>query len=135
LTKFQVYSIIALSIAATINKMGKESFGQKIKELRRERKVSQRKLAQYCGIDCGYLSRIESSSFPPPSEKVIRKMADFLEVPPDELLYLANKFPSDIKEIITHDPSISGMLRRTANLTPEQRRKLDEYIEQMERDG
>jgi transcriptional regulator with XRE-family HTH domain len=76
------------------------NFGERVRELRKERGLSQRELAIQAGIDFTYLSKIENARMDPPSEKVILHMAEVLDTDPDELTLLAGKIPSDVKERI-----------------------------------
>jgi transcriptional regulator with XRE-family HTH domain len=51
------------------------AFGERVRELRKERGLSQRDLAGRSGIDFTYLSKIENGRMEPPSEEVIRRVA------------------------------------------------------------
>ncbi|MFC1976932.1 CARDB domain-containing protein [Chloroflexota bacterium] len=74
----------------------KESFGVRLRELREQAGLSQAQLAGKVGVNFTYLSRIESGAKPPPSEKVILRLAKVLNADKDELLTLAGKMPADI---------------------------------------
>lgn len=89
------------------------NFGERVRELRKERGLSQRELAARAGIDFTYLSKIENARMEPPSEKVILNMAEALDTDPDELMLLAGKIPSDIRERI--DVKMIKMLRRSVD--------------------
>lgn len=89
------------------------NFGERVRELRKERGLSQRELAAQSGIDFTYLSKIENARMEPPSEKVILNMAEALDTDPDELTLLAGKIPSDVKERI--DLEMIRMLRRSTD--------------------
>lgn len=53
-------------------------------------------------ISAAYLSRIETSEErTPPAEKVIKDIANLLEDNFDELMRLAGRIPSDVKDYIT----------------------------------
>ena len=75
-------------------------FGAKLRELRTRAGMTLTELAGKCYIDFTYLSKIETGVLPPPSEKVIQRMAEILDADEDELLTLAGKVPSDIAEIL-----------------------------------
>lgn len=80
------------------------TLGGKIRELRKGTGMSQRDLAVQVGIDFTYLSKIENGRIEPPSEDVIRRIAGKLDTSADELILLADKFPSDLaREIGTLD--------------------------------
>lgn len=88
------------------------TFGQSVKELRKERGVSQRELAKTVGIDYTYLSKIENDRMEPPSEDTIRRIAGALDASADDLLVLADRFPSDLADDLKDTETI-GALRRS----------------------
>jgi len=69
-----------------------------------------KELAGEVGIDFTYLSKIENGVLPPPSEKVILKLAEALNVSKDRLMLLAGKIPSDIVDVL-RDERILRRLR------------------------
>ena len=86
------------------------SFGMKVRALRKERGMSQKTLAAKTGIDFTYLSKVENERSPPPSEEVIRSMADALSTDSDELIRLAGKVPSDVTQfLLTHPEAIQHL--------------------------
>ncbi len=87
------------------------SFGRTIRDVRKQRGISQKELAEKAGIDFTYLSKIENDRMAPPSEKAIRAMAEALATDPDELLRLAGKVPSDLAEFLVRDPDAIRYLR------------------------
>lgn len=72
------------------------TFGEKLRELRKHLGWSQRELAEKVDMDFTYLSKVETGTMPPPSEKKILALAKVLNADSDELLALANKIPSDL---------------------------------------
>ncbi|OGO30988.1 MAG: hypothetical protein A2Z29_01185 [Chloroflexi bacterium RBG_16_56_11] len=81
--------------------MGNQNtFGTRLRGLRRESGLTLRELANKVDISFTYLSKIESGSLPPPSEKVIRRLGEALHYDQDELLALAGIIPPDIAEIL-----------------------------------
>lgn len=72
------------------------TFGQRLRELRKHLGLSQRDLAEKVDMDFTYLSKVETGTMPPPSEKKILALAKVLNADSDELLSLANKMPSDL---------------------------------------
>jgi transcriptional regulator with XRE-family HTH domain len=88
------------------------AFGVRVRELRKAQGLSQRDLAERVGIDFTYLSKIENGRMEPPSEEVIRRIAQELGADADELILLADKFPSDLaRELKT--PERIKVLRRS----------------------
>jgi len=77
-----------------------QKFGIKLRELRTEAGLTLRELADKVNVNFTYLSKIENGALPPPSEKVIRQLAETLNADKDELLALAGIVPSDIAEIL-----------------------------------
>lgn len=84
------------------------TFGARIRELRKAKKLTQRQLAESVaarlkekdrrGFDFTYLSKIENDRMPVPSVPAIMELAAELEAPSDELLALAGKAPADLAE-------------------------------------
>lgn len=114
--------------------MANKSFGNKIKDARKSRGLSQRQLAEQVNIDYSYLSKIERGKVDPPSEKVLLDIAEVLEIDNDELLYLAEKAPSDLDEVITEAPYIPSILRRARGLTREDWEEIGDLIERMKQE-
>jgi transcriptional regulator with XRE-family HTH domain len=52
------------------------------------------------GVDFSYLSKIENGILPPPSEKVILKLAEALHADQDDLFALAGRVPADIAPLL-----------------------------------
>ncbi len=61
------------------------SLGSYIKEKREEQQLSQRDLANACGLSNAEISRIESGLRKQPSPLVIKKIADALHIPAENL--------------------------------------------------
>jgi transcriptional regulator with XRE-family HTH domain len=83
------------------------TFGERIRQLRKEKKLTQQELADVVGINFTYLSKIEndkieSSEFP--SEETIKKLAKALAASADELLLKAKKVPDSIKKRVIQRP-------------------------------
>lgn len=73
-------------------------FGQRLRELRKAKGMTQRELADKVGINFTYLSKLETGVMPRPGEKIILALAKVLDADLDELFGLARKIPSDIIE-------------------------------------
>ena len=94
-------------------------FPDRLRELRRAARLSQRALAERVGIDFTYLSKIENGRVEPPSEGVLQRIAkeladklgrDETELA-DELITLAGKIPSDLAETLSRNPEVVRLLR------------------------
>jgi len=90
------------------------NFGERIRELRKARALTQRTLAEKLGVDFTYLSKIENGRLDqPPSEKLIRRMAEVLGAPPEELLDLSGQFdPKALQDVVADIPEAGVLLRR-----------------------
>lgn len=72
-------------------------FGERLRELRKERGLTLRALAEAVGVDFTYLSKIENRKAGYlPGADTIRALAKALEADPLELLELADKVPPEI---------------------------------------
>ena len=71
------------------------TFGERLRELRKLRHITQRDLAERTGVDYTYVSHIERGKTPPPSAATIHRMAEVLEADEDELMVLAGKVPPE----------------------------------------
>jgi transcriptional regulator with XRE-family HTH domain len=102
------------------------SFGDRVRELRKERGWTQRQLADRVdvrdeqgarrGIDFTYLSKIENDK-EQASEKVILALAKTLGADADELLLLAQKIPTAQREEITATEGGRTFLRSVRGLS------------------
>jgi transcriptional regulator with XRE-family HTH domain len=92
-----------------------KTFGERLRELRRAKDLSQRALADRVGVNFTYLSRCETGTLDfgqYQSEDLILKLAKALEAEPDELLVLAKKVPPAIRERVFERPEAFGKLAR-----------------------
>ena len=90
------------------------AFGERVRELRKAQGMSQRELADRAGIDFTYLSKIENGRMEPPSEQVIRSVAEELYADADELIVLADKFPSDLAQELKTPERVKALRRELA---------------------
>ena len=95
--------------------MGFGIYARQVRERRREANLrySIRQTAQRIGVEPGYLSRIERGETPPPSEAMVRRLAEDLGEDTDLLLAMAGKVARDIREIIIQRPIIFAELIRS----------------------
>ncbi|HZQ99938.1 MAG TPA: helix-turn-helix transcriptional regulator [Chloroflexota bacterium] len=107
------------------------SFGQRIKELRTQHRLTQRQLAERAHVDVTYLSKIENDRLEhTPSIKTLQDLARALDVDELELMDLANKVPPAF-EAIARDKEALRFFRRASETvkTPEGWRDLLDYLE------
>ena len=95
--------------------MKEKSFGQVIRELRISNKdySSLREFARKVGLSPAYLSRIENEKEPPPSEKVIERLAEALGADKYELFSHAGKVPLEFYEAFERNPKGMASFLRT----------------------
>ena len=85
------------------------TFGQRLRELRKSKGITQRALADKVGISFTYLSKIETGAMQPPRGKTIIALANELDTDSDELFGLAKKVPSQFLEHI--NPEVIKLIR------------------------
>lgn len=85
-------------------------FGNRLRELRKKRRLTQRELADKADIDFTYLSKIENGLGPPKEEKIIR-IAKALGEDPEPLLLLAGKIPKSYRNMIVQQKGLPEFLR------------------------
>ncbi len=112
------------------------TLGEYIKELRRQRHLTQRQLAEKVGVDFSYLSKIENNRLEhTPSIKTLQDLARILEVDELELMELANKVPP-VLEAIARDKDAMRFFRRATETikSPEGWRDLLAYLDRQTKD-
>ena len=107
------------------------TFGERLRQLRLERRINQRDLAAQVGIDFTYLSKIENNRMAPPAGDTIVKLARALGAETDELLLLANKVPRDLTPLITKSVALPAFLRSIGDLNDDEIKELSSYAQQM----
>lgn len=82
-------------------------FGERVRELRKSKGLSQRALGMKVGVSFTYVSKIENEKLDfgdYPSEELIGKLAKALDADVDELLLLAEKVPEPIRRRVMERP-------------------------------
>jgi transcriptional regulator with XRE-family HTH domain len=77
------------------------NFGHALRELRRRTGMSQRELAERTRLDFSYISKLENSRLPAPSADSVVAISRALAVPPEDLLALTGKIPSDVQHAVS----------------------------------
>ncbi|MBI2059574.1 MAG: DNA (cytosine-5-)-methyltransferase [Nitrospirae bacterium] len=80
-----------------------KELGQRIRSLRKLRKVSLKNLAKLLKVDPAHVSRIESGKVPP-SAKLLDRIAKVLHTRREELHVLAGSLPKDVARIFAEHP-------------------------------
>jgi HTH-type transcriptional regulator, competence development regulator len=75
-------------------------FGPTMRQLRREKGISQRQLAEGVGVDFSYISKVENGRLPPPAADTVEAICQFLGVPSERLLALTGKVTSTVTEML-----------------------------------
>ncbi len=91
-------------------------FGERVRELRVLRGLTQQTVADRMSVSVSYISKVENEKLhfgDYPSEKFIHKLADELQADEDELLLLADKVPASIRTRIQQRP---GLFRKLAKM-------------------
>ena len=91
-------------------------FGERVRELRALRGLTQQTVADRMSVSVSYISKVENGKLhfgDYPSEKFIHKLADELQADEDELLLLADKVPASIRTRIQQRP---GLFRKLAKM-------------------
>jgi len=86
-----------------------DSFSTRLRKLREGTGLSQAELAKRVGVSFTYLSKLENGVKPPPSQKIILKLAEALKCDKDELLTLAGKLPPDITRILRNQEILQSL--------------------------
>jgi len=95
-------------------------FGERVRQLRKERNLTQRQLATELQVSDTYISKVENENLhfgDYPSEKFIHKLADALDGDEDELLLLADKVPAEIRKRVRQRPDAFRTLVRLDDKT------------------
>jgi transcriptional regulator with XRE-family HTH domain len=110
--------------------------GERIKQLRKARGLTQRKLADAVGIDFTYLSKIESGMLPySPSAKTLKGLAVELGVDELELLRLAEKLPVDMGTIANTDLGIRFLRQASKLRSQKDWEELLAFMERRDKEG
>lgn len=92
------------------------TFGERLRALRKAKKLTLRTLAEAAGVDFTYLSKIENDKAGySPGADTIRALATMLEVDPLELLKLADKVPPELQGI-TEDAKARRFFNRAQKI-------------------
>ena len=89
-----------------------DTFGKILRHLRLDSEVGLRELARLTGKSPGYISDVEQDNVPPPSEKVILKIASVLNVDREMLLKAAHKMDPELTSYVADEPQIADFLRK-----------------------
>ena len=105
--------------------MMRDGFGVKLRELRQNKGMTLRALAEAAGVDFTYLSKIENDRLVPSASAILALAAE-LEGNSDELLALAGKAPADVGDMLQKSQGARMFFRSamSTNLSEEDWKKL-----------
>lgn len=90
------------------------SFGDFLKNTRLDRGLSQDELANLSNMTRAYISKVERSKENPPSEELLLRLAEALQIDPDLFIVKAGKIPTRFQDLIIQDASVFEYLKRKA---------------------
>jgi HTH-type transcriptional regulator, competence development regulator len=88
-----------------------QSFGAALRARRRAVGLTQRSLAERAGLDFTYISKLENDRLPPPAADTIVLLCRILNIPPEELLALTGKLPSEVQHMMSSSSAAQEFLR------------------------
>ena len=92
------------------------TFGAVLRDHRRAAGLTQRDLAERSGLDFSYISKLENNRLPPPAADTVVVLSSILGVPPEELLALTGKIPSEVQATLSTSPSAQKFLREAQRM-------------------
>ena len=93
------------------------TFGEAITQARKDKKLSQRDVAAGTRKEDGnpisaqYLNDIEHDRRNPPNEFITRQLAEMLEIESDYLLFLAGRWPSDLRAMSGDQEDVTSAMK------------------------
>lgn len=110
-------------------------FGEKLRELRHEKGMTLRALAEAVGVDFTYLSKIENGKEGYlPGADTIRSLAQALEADALGLLELADKVPPEVESIVGNAKARRFFQRAQEVASPEDWDALLSLLEKRQKD-
>jgi transcriptional regulator with XRE-family HTH domain len=100
--------------------------GEKLKRLRKERRLTLRELGEKIKIDYAHISRIESGKKKPTLE-LVESFAEFYDVPVSYLFGEEQPLPKELSEQEV-EWLVFGEEMEKRNLTPEELKKMVEFL-------
>ncbi len=94
-----------------------QTFGEKLKELRKAKKLSQRELADKVNVDFSYISKVENDRLSPPAADTVVKICDILEIESNILLALTGKIPSDTKQMLSSSMEAQNFIKHAQEMS------------------
>lgn len=84
--------------------MSPKDFASVIKQALKESGLSLRSFAKECSLDSSYLSKVlKGKRNPPAEEDAIAKVADFINMPHERLMFICGRIPSRLQGIFLRE--------------------------------
>jgi len=97
-----------------------QSFGQLIRQARKDKGYSQRELAKLVELDFTYVSKLENNRAEyPPKEAAICLLAHHLELDAEELIFLAGRIPERDEDLLKQNYKAMPALFRRMRKDPD----------------
>ncbi len=111
-----------------------QNFGERIRELRKKNKLTQRELGKLVDLDFSYISKIENDRLEhTPSINTIQRLAEALNADELDLMQLANKVPTLLEPIIRIPEAKLFFQRATKTVTSSEGwQELLDYLDERE---
>ena len=107
------------------------TLGDKINELREEKRISIRGLGCLTDVSGMHISNLEKGKINA-SPELITRIAEALETDVDELLHLADRVDPEVVDVIQSNPqAVPSFLRSAKDLSPEEWDKMQKYLDKM----
>lgn len=94
-----------------------QTFGNKLRELRKEKNLSQRELADQVEVDFSYISKVENDRLPPPAADTIVKICEVLEISSDTLLALTGKITTETKQMLSSSAEAQKFVKQAQEMS------------------
>ncbi len=110
------------------------NFGERIRELRKKNKLTQRELGKLVDLDFSYISKIENDRLEhTPSINTIQRLAEALNADELDLMQLANKVPTLLEPFIRSPEAKLFFQRVTKTVTSSEGwQELLDYLDERE---
>jgi HTH-type transcriptional regulator, competence development regulator len=116
-----------------VEKTTMASFGQLLREKRRNAGISQRDLAARASLDFSYISKLENDRIPPPAANTVVGICRVLNIEPEELLAATGKLPAEIHSTVGSSAAAQSFLQNASRmgLTEEEWKELTSSLHRL----
>lgn len=107
-----------------------KDLGEKIREIREEKKMTLRQLGNLVDMDYSYIGKIERGKVSSPSIETLQKIADALQVDISTFFGEKGQVPDELKEIGVEWITFAKEMKQR-ELTPEQIKAFIKFVDDM----